>query len=91
MPVARMAYKIELTHQARKDLAALPHHIQQWAINTIDGLASDPGPAGCKQLKRGDGYSIRRGDYRVVYDILDAKLIVIVIRAAHRKDVYRQL
>jgi len=86
-----MAYKIELTRQARKDLAALPNHIQQWAITTIDGLADEPRPAGCKQLKGGDGYSIRRGDYRIVYDIQDAKLIVIVIRAAHRKDVYRQL
>lgn len=86
-----MAYKIELTRQARKDLAALPNHIQQWAINTIDGLADEPRPAGCKQLRGGDGYSIRRGDYRIVYDIQDAKLIVIVIRAAHRKDVYRQL
>ena len=86
-----MAYKIELTRQARKDLAALPSHIQQWAITTIDSLASEPRPAVCKQLKGGDGYSIRRGDYRIVYDIQDAKLIVIVIRAAHRKDVYRQL
>ena len=39
-----MAYKIELTRQARKDLAALPQHIQQWAIDTIDGLALEPRP-----------------------------------------------
>lgn len=86
-----MAYKIELTRQARKDLAVLPQHIQQWAIDTIDGLALEPRPPGCKQLKGGDGYSIRRGDYRIVYDIQDAKLLITVIRATHRKDVYRQL
>ena len=85
-----MAYKIELTRQARKDLAVLPHHIQQWAISTIDSFATEPRPRGCKQLKGGDGYSIRHGDYRIVYDIQDAVLLVIVIRATHRKDVYRQ-
>lgn len=86
-----MVYKIELTRQARKDLAALPQRIQQWAIDTIDHLTTEPRPAGCKQLKGGDGYSIRHGDYRIVYDIQDAKLLIIVIRATHRKDVYRQL
>jgi len=86
-----MAYKIELTRQARKDLGLLPHHIQQWAISTIDSLATEPRPRGYKQLKGGDGYSIRHGDYRIVYDIQDAILLVVVIRATHRKDVYRQL
>lgn len=86
-----MAYQIEITRQARKDLAALPAQVQQWAITTIDGLAAEPRPSGCKQLKGGAGYSIRRGNYRLVYDIQDNKLLVIVVRAAHRKDVYRQL
>ncbi len=86
-----MAYKIELTRQARKDLAALPAQMQQWAINTIDSLATEPRPSGCKKLKGGDGYSIRRGNYRIVYDIQDDVLLVVVVRAAHRKDVYRQV
>jgi mRNA interferase RelE/StbE len=86
-----MVYKVELTRQARKDLAGLPQHIQLWAIRTIDALALEPKPPDCKKLKGGDGYSIRRGDYRLVYDIYETEVRVVVIRAAHRKDVYRQL
>lgn len=86
-----MAYKVQLTRRARKDLANLPRQIQHWAIATIDALAAEPRPANCKQLKSGAGYSIRHGSYRIVYEIEDDQLLVIVIRAAHRKDVYRRL
>lgn len=86
-----MAYKVQLTRRARKDLANLPRQIQQWAIMTIDALGAEPRPANCKQLKGSAGYSIRHGSYRIVYEIEDEQLLVIVIRSAHRKDVYRHL
>lgn len=86
-----MVYNVQLTRRARKDLANLPRQIQQWAIKTIDTLATAPRPASCKQLKGDAGYSIRHGSYRIVYTIEDDQLLVIVVRAAHRKDVYRQL
>lgn len=86
-----MAYTVKLTRQARKDLTNLPPQIQQWAIATIDALAAEPRPASCKQLKGGAGYSIRHGSYRIIYEVQDGQLLVVVIRVAHRKDVYRQL
>lgn len=86
-----MSYTVKLTRQARKDLFQLPARIQAWAVTTIDQLAEEPRPTGCKQLKGGVGYSIRRGDYRIVYEIHDQELIVVVIRAAHRREVYRGL
>jgi mRNA interferase RelE/StbE len=86
-----MQYKVRLTRQARKDLTALPQHVYRWVVETIDQLSIEPRPPSSKKLKGGDGYSIRRGDYRIVYDIEDELLLVVVIRAAHRKDVYRAL
>ena len=86
-----MRHTVNLTRQARKDLLQLPARIQAWVIATIDQLGEDPRPTGCKQLKGGVGYSIRRGDYRIVYEIHDEVLIVVVIRVAHRRDVYRGL
>jgi mRNA interferase RelE/StbE len=84
-----MRYTVRLTRQARKDIISLPAKIQAWAVSTIDQLAENPRPIGCKQLKGGVGYSIRRSDYRIVYEIHDEMLVVVVVRAAHRREVYR--
>ena len=51
-------------------------------------LEQDPRPLGCKKLKGRDAYRIRIGDYRVIYEIQDGKLIVTVITIGHRREVY---
>ena len=56
----------------------------------IEGLADDPMPVGCKKLVGSEHtYRIRVGDYRIVYDIQNANLVIFVIRIRHRRDVYR--
>jgi len=56
----------------------------------MDGLAKEPRPKGVNRLTgAADLYRIRVGDYRVVYQIQDNRLIVLVVRIGHRKDVYR--
>jgi mRNA interferase RelE/StbE len=55
----------------------------------IASLANDPRPSGCKKLKGEDAYRIRVGDYRVIYEIEDDKIIVIVVSVGHRKDIYK--
>lgn len=58
--------------------------------SAIDTLADDPTPYGCKKLVGSEHtYRIRVGDYRIVYEIQSAKLVVSVIRVRHRRDVYR--
>jgi mRNA interferase RelE/StbE len=57
----------------------------------LDNLASNPRPPGCKKLKGGDKeWRIRVGDYRVVYTIDDARLLVEVTRISHRREVYNR-
>jgi mRNA interferase RelE/StbE len=51
-------------------------------------LANDPRPPGCKKLKGRDGYRIRVGDYRIIYQIIDDVLVVNVVALGHRKDIY---
>jgi len=51
-------------------------------------LEENPRPAGYKKLKARDGYSIRTGNYRIIYEILDKELIVDIIALRHRKDIY---
>lgn len=56
----------------------------------ITALEQDPRPSGCKKLRGATNtYRIRSGDYRVVYTIEDAELLVLVVRVGHRREVYR--
>jgi mRNA interferase RelE/StbE len=56
----------------------------------VDALATNPRPAGAKKLKsRDELWRIRVGDYRIVYEIRDRVLLVLVLRVAHRREVYR--
>jgi mRNA interferase RelE/StbE len=85
-----MAYAVELKAPAVRDLAALPRVDQQRIRARIDALAENPRPPGCKKLAGADSlYRIRVGMYRVVYSIEDARLVVLITRIGHRREVYR--
>lgn len=87
-----MVYRIELLPAAESDLASLPAKIQRQISNKIGTLATKPRRPDCKL--RGDPqgrYKIRSGDYRIVYRIEDDRVLVIVVRIGHRKDIYRFL
>lgn len=84
-----MPYGIELTRQAEKDLAALPTKIQRQVGARIDALAEDPRPDGVKKLKGGrNEYRLRSGDFRILYQVFDARIVVVVVRISDRKDAY---
>jgi len=84
-----MAYRIEVTPRALKDLRALPKKERQRIAEQIDALKTDPRPTGCKKLKgREDFYRIRVGDYRVVYQIEDEVLLILIVRVGDRKEIY---
>jgi mRNA interferase RelE/StbE len=84
-------YRIEIFPTARKELESLPKAARVRIGRKIDSLAENPEPPGVKLLKRKgrDVYRVRVGDYRVLYQIHQEILCVLVIRIGHRKDVYR--
>jgi mRNA interferase RelE/StbE len=85
-----VTYTIEFSRCAAKELAALPKVEQKKIAKKIDKLANDPFPAGNKKLEgNGEIYRIRQGDYRILYAIQDKKLIVLVLKIGHRREVYR--
>lgn len=91
-PGAARVYKIELVSSAVKELSALPEADRRRVGRRISGLAATPKPPGVEKLKgRDDLYRVRAGDYRIVYTIRDAVLLVLVVRIGHRRDVYRGL
>lgn len=84
-----MAYRIEVTPRALKDLKALPTRERQRVADQIDALMINPRPQGCKKLKsREDFYRIRVGDYRVVYRVEDKVLLILIVRIGDRKEIY---
>ena len=89
MSVEEVAYRIEVTPRARKDLKALPKRERRRVAEQIDILKADPRPTGCKKLMgREDFYRIRVGDYRVIYQIEDEILLILIVRGGDRKEIY---
>jgi len=84
-----MAYRIEYSPTAAKQLRKLDGGAYARIRPVIDSLADDPRPGGCKILKVEKRYRVRVGDYRIVYEVRDDVLLVLVVRIAHRSDVYR--
>ena len=83
-----MCYRIEFHPRARRELAKLPKMIAERIANAIDDLEFNPRPHGCKKLAGRDAWRIRIGDYRVIYQIHDGRLFVLVVRIGHRSDIY---
>jgi mRNA interferase RelE/StbE len=84
------SYRVELTRSAEKDLRRIDRSRVPSIFTALEGLSRDPRPPGVKKLAGTEQtYRIRVGDYRIVYEVEDTVLLVLVIRIAHRKDVYR--
>lgn len=88
-----MTYKIVIENKALAELATLPKKIHRQIANKIDRLSTNAHPSGCKVLKKGKSllYRIRSCDYRIVYQIREKQVLILVVRIAHRKDVYKRL
>ena len=83
-------YRVDFTPSADKALRKLPQSVQIRIATAARNLREEPRPRGCVKLKGEEQlWRIRAGDYRVVYTIEDDELIVLVVRVAHRKDVYQ--
>jgi mRNA interferase RelE/StbE len=63
---------------------------RQRIVTTIGSLAHNPRPVGVEKLSGDEKYRIRQGDYRILYEIVDATLIVTVVRIGNRREVYRR-
>ena len=83
-------YRIEFTHPALQEFRELPRKIRTRIASRIDALAENPRPRGAEKLKGADDhYRIRIGNHRVIYTIVDARLIITVVRIADCSDAYR--
>jgi len=84
------SYKIEWKNSAYKELQKLPRPMITRVVAAVSDLANDPFPNGVKKLVGSEfSYRIRVGNYRVVYEVFQGRLVIEIVRVRHRKDVYR--
>ena len=82
-------HEIRFARSAWKELESLEKAASNRVLQAIEKLAENPRPVGCKKLQgEKDAFRIRVGVYRVVYEIEDKKLVVLIVRVRHRKDAY---
>lgn len=85
-----MSYTVVVGRRQRKQLDALPIEIRSRIEAALLRLEDDPRPSGCIKLQgEENAWRIRVGDYRVVYEVHDQQLQIILIRSEHRSEVYR--
>ncbi len=84
-------YRIDMLPSAVKELADLPRRDQEAVALTIASLAETPHPVGCKKLKGSSPslWRVRAGDYRVLYRVSGEEILVLIVKVAHRREVYR--
>jgi len=85
-----VSYRIVFAPAAVRQLRKLDPTVRRRIQAAVELLSTDPRPAGAKKLVGGEGeWRVRTGDYRIVYEIYDRKLVVLVLALGHRREIYR--
>lgn len=82
-------YKIKIKKTALKAIRKIPTKDIKSILRIINGLSINPRPYGVQKLNNQERYRVRSGNYRILYQIEDNVLTVMVVNVGHRRDVYR--
>lgn len=82
-------YELIFKRRARRSAARLPESVYRRMIRAIDELAEDPRPRNSRKLRGKEGWRIRVGDYRAIYEIDDEAREVLILDIGHRRNIYR--
>jgi mRNA interferase RelE/StbE len=87
-----MAYRIEFSPAAERQFKKLSREIQLRLTPRMNGLMENPFPRGVKKLSEEENlYRLQVGDYRIIYQVQQKALIVLVVKLGHRKEVYQRI
>lgn len=85
-----MTHRVELSPAAARQLRKLDGDAQRRIQAVVELLAKEPRPAGARKLVGGRGeWRVRTGNYRIIYEIDDGVLVILVLAVGHRREVYR--
>jgi mRNA interferase RelE/StbE len=83
-------YELRFKSSVAKDLRGIPPADVRRILDHIEDLRDDPRPIGSEKLSSQERYRIRQGNYRILYTVNDADVLVEVVKIGHRGDVYRE-
>ncbi len=84
-----MSYRIFILKKAQKELAKITGKDFDRIKEIILKLADNPRPQGCRKLIGREGWRIRSGNYRIIYEIDDKEKAVVILHIGHRKNIYK--
>ncbi len=85
-----MTYEVEITPAAKRQIKKLTKSIQQLIVERLEELVDNPRPPGVIKMEAEENlYRVRVGDYRIIYEIQDSVLLIVVVKVGHRANVYR--
>jgi len=85
-----VSYRVIVKPSAEREVNRLPLAVATRVVAAMTALGDDPRPPGVKKMQGAENlWRVRVGDYRIVYEIHDREIVIVVLRIAHRKDVYR--
>ncbi len=82
-------YSLAFKKSVAKDLRNIPRKDVKRILKCIERLREDPRAEGCIKLSGQERYRVRQGVYRIIYEIQDSRLIILVVKVAHRSVVYK--
>ncbi len=86
-----MSYRIDVAPAAARQLRKLDGTARRRIQAAIELLSEEPRPAGAKKLTGGDGeWRVRTGDYRIIYEVRDDVLVILVLTLGHRREIYQR-
>jgi mRNA interferase RelE/StbE len=85
-----MSYRVILPRSVQKELDRLPDEMALKILARFEQLETNPRPADVKKLKGRAAWRIRVGDYRVIYEIYDRDVQIVVVTVGHRREIYRR-
>jgi len=83
------SFEVIFKQSVAKDLRQIPKKDVARILKRIEGLRTEPRPPGVEKLSGQEKYRIRQGVYRILYEIRNNELIVVVVKIGHRREVYR--
>ena len=84
-----MSYRVFIPKSVHKQLNKLPASVSDSVVSKLSSLQENPRPNGSLKMQGSEGWRIRLGDYRIIYDIDDKEKAVVIRRVGHRREIYR--
>lgn len=82
-------YSLAFKQSVTKDFRAIPKQHVALILRRVEALADNPRPPGCEKLSGQERYRVRQGVYRIIYEIRNEELVVMIVKVGHRRGVYK--